>query len=704
MNNNRTDMTISRRLALLIPAMCFLLFLSFGNITASAASSVPTDFSGFTEAGSTAEKYGEFRFKIKWNPDAGYLLMLADKGKKNQCFIQFKANTDGVRLHGANPPSEPGLVVERENPLPDKPIAELECNVKLHQHSWSIYLDNKEIYRFRSPLTADSLWLQNQAMDDNARKIRFQKTETLYFHDDFLIADKDVNQLDSWEIISGKWSIHTALEAAIEQKTSEQLKNKPLEMERSPNFYSLKGSGENGLIVSGYPFHDNYLLQAAVQMQKGECGLAFYVQDEANFYTFTVFLSDNDESFAFLKRYQSGKPPVIMKAAKLQLLPDQWIMPRVQVMDKHISAYIDKIKVMELDEALPSGGQFGLFVNSQQTMFFDDVTAESLPYLELDDLQDVKFNTLLSHGNVFYKPGYFDWLFSKGKDLFPGRSDEDRWLVFGHPEDKTAVAGMTVKLNSDNANAGLIFGWKDQESPFFRFVYEQNGSKCNVKLEEFKRTGTDPEILGTAELPAVHGEPMPVSLKVAIAPGGMMKLFCNDKLAMLHREPTSPVGAAGVFVGKDSGVSVSNLIYRFKPEDVFRDKQEKNAIFANDPYMRNWANPAGEWIKDKELGFWHKSDFFSAFSLTVPIVENSEIHLGAKDEQPSGEIVVRLTSSGFEITECPSGKSLFKEQFDELFKKGKDLKAGAAYVLSVQDDWLWGEFDNELVFKVKLQH
>ncbi|HCE43435.1 MAG TPA: hypothetical protein DET40_07790 [Lentisphaeria bacterium] len=684
-------------------AICFFLFLSFGNITASAAPTSAVDFTGFTEAASTGGKYGEFRIKLNWNPGTGHLLMLADKEKKNQCFIQLKADADAVRLQGASPPADPGLAVKLVNPLPDKPAAELECNVKLHQHSWSVYLDNREICRFRSPFTADSLWLQAQAMDDNAKKIRFQKTESLYFHDDFMIADKDVNQLDNWEIISGKWNIHTAMEAAVEQKTSEQLKNKPLEMERSPNFYSLKGSGENGLIVSGYPFHDNYMLQAAVQMQKGECGLAFYVQDEASFYTFTVFLSDNDEAFAFLKRYQAGKQPAIMKAVQLQLLPGQWIMPRVQVMGNRISAYVDKIKVMELDEALPPGGQFGLFVNSTQTMFFDDVTAESLPYLKLDDPQDVKFNTLLGHGNVFYKPGFFGWLFGRSEgELFPGRSGEDRWLVFGHPEDKTAVVGMTVKLNSDNASAGLLFGWKDQKSTFFRLLYERSGSKCNVRLEELKRNGAESKILETAELPADENS-MDVSLKAEIAADGMIKLFCNGHLAMVRREPAPPTGAAGVFVGKDTGVSVSNLVYRFKPEEVFRDKQEKNEIFANDPYMRNWANPAGEWIKDKELGFWHKSDFFSAFSLTVPIVENSEIYLGAKDEQPSGELVVRLTGTDFEIAEYPSGKSLFKKPAGELFKKDKDGKVGATYMLSVQDEWLWGEFDNELVFKVKLQ-
>ncbi|MFA6291543.1 MAG: hypothetical protein WC637_07160, partial [Victivallales bacterium] len=308
--------------------VCLFLLLSAGNVFADAT---PENYFGFTEVGSTAGKYGEFRFKINWKPETGHLLMFADKGKKNQCFIQLGKNTDGIRVQGERAPANPVLAVKPINPLPDKPMAELECNVKLHQHSWTIYLDNKEIYRIRPPFTAASLWFQNQALDVNTKAIRYQKTEPLYFHDDFLIADKDENQLDSWEILKGKWNIHTALDAAIEQKSSPGLKNRPLEMERSPNFYSLNGSGEKGLIVSGYPFHDNYLLQAAVQIKKGESGLAFYVQDLFNYYTFTVCLSDNEEAFAYLKKHRSGKEPVIMKAVQLQLLPDQWIMPKIQV-------------------------------------------------------------------------------------------------------------------------------------------------------------------------------------------------------------------------------------------------------------------------------------------------------------------------------------------------------------------------------------
>lgn len=689
-------------LKLFFTAVCLLLLLSPLKIIANPA---PADFSGFTELGSTEGKYGEFRFKIAWNPDVGYSLMLADTEKRNQCFIQLSKNAGGIRFQGAGIPTNPESAVKHINPLPDKATAELECILKLHKHSWSIYLDNREIYRMHPPFTAGSLWVQNRVLDVKAKTFRFQKTEPLYFHDDFMIADKDENQLDNWEILSGKWHIHTALDAAIEQKSSVNLKTRPLETERSPNFYSLKGSGENSLIVSGYPFHDNYLLQAAVQIQKGESGLAFYVDDEFNYYTFSICLSDNEESFAFLKKHRAGSPPAIMKTVQLKLLNEQWIMPKIQVTNDHIAAYVDNIKVMELDESLPSGGQFGLFVNSPQTMIFDDVTAESLSYLKLDDAEDVKFNTLLSQGNVFYKPGSFDWILGKwrDKDLFSDGSEEDRWLLVGHPEDKIAVAGMTVKLKSDNANAGLIIGWKDKESPFFRFLYIQDNSKCIVRLEQLKMNGTESKVLETADFPE-NEKSSRVSLKAKLAPDGLIRLFCNDKLAMVHREQVAPEGAAGVFVGKGAEVSVSKLVYRFKPEEVFRDKLQKNEIFLNDPFMRHWASPAGEWVKDdKEHGSWHKSDFFSAFSITVPIAENTEISLGAKDGQASGEVIVRRSNSDLEIIESASGKSLFKKPAGELFTKDREGKAGTAYKLSVGDDWLWGDYDGNIIFKVKLK-
>lgn len=700
-NTNRIGILNRQGLKLFFPVVCLFLLLSSLKVIANPA---PADFSGFTELGSTDGKYGDFRFKIVWKTDIGYLLMLADTEKKNQCFIQLRKNAGGIRLQGLGTYINSEMSVKNINPLPDKPTAELECILKLHQHTWSIYLGNREIYRLHPPFSAGSLWVQTQALDIKSKTIRFQKTEPLYFHDDFMIADKDENQLDNWEILSGKWHIHTALEAAVEQKSSVNLKTRPLETERSPNFYSLKGSGENSLIVSGYPFHDNYLLQAAIQIKKGESGLAFYVEDEFNYYTFSICLSDNEESFAFLKRHRPGSPPTIMKTVQLKLLNEQWIMPKIQVTNDHIAAFIDNIKVMELDESLPSGGQFGLFVNSPQTMIFDDVTAESLPYLKLDDLEDVKFNMLLSHGNIFYKPDSFDWLFGKwrDKDLFSGDSEKDRWLVFGHPEDKIAVTGMSVKLKSDNANTGLLFGWKNQKSPFYRFLYTQSDSKCNFRLEQLKMEG-EAKVLETADLPA-NEKSSRVSLKAELDPDGLIRLFCNDKLVLLYRETVAPEGAGGVFVGKGSEVSVRNLVYRFKPEEVFRDKLQKNEIFLNDPFMRHWASPAGEWIKDeKEQGFWHKSDFFSTFSLTVPLVENTEIHIGAKDGQTSGEVIVKRSGSDLEIIECPSGKSLFKKPAGDLFKKDKDGKEGATYKLSVEGTWLWGDYDGNLIFKAKLK-
>ncbi|MFA6293767.1 MAG: hypothetical protein WC637_18410 [Victivallales bacterium] len=360
---------------------------------------------------------------------------------------------------------------------------------------------------------------------------------------------------------------------------------------------------------------------------------------------------------------------------------------------------------MEIDEALPSGGQFGLYVNSPQTMVFDDVTAESLPYLKLDDAEDLKFNTLLSRGNVFYRSGYFDWLFGKwmNKDIFPGRSDEDRWLLIGNSEDETAVAGIFMKPISDNVKAGLLFGWKDQESPFFRLLYTQVNSKCNLQLEKLKMNGAEPVILETSELPA-NEKSSGVTLKAEISPDGLIKLYCNGSLAMLHREPAATKGAAGVFVGKGSEVSVGNIVYRFKPEEVFRDRLQKNEIFANDPFMRHWASPAGEWIKDeKNQGSWHKSDFFGAFSLSVPIADNSEIHLGAKDELPAGELIVRIGGPDFEITESPSGKSLLKKPLADLFKKDKEGKDAVKYELSADDGWVWGDCGGATVFKVKLE-
>jgi len=80
----------------------------------------------------------------------------------------------------------------------------------------------------------------------------------------------------------------------------------------------------------------------SIQVEQGESGLAFYVQDEKNYYTFTVRVAKDKNALALLKKYQTGRKPVILKAVAFSLQPGQWIMPKIEVMENHITAYICK--------------------------------------------------------------------------------------------------------------------------------------------------------------------------------------------------------------------------------------------------------------------------------------------------------------------------------------------------------------------------
>ncbi len=712
-----------------ITSIFFLFCLQAGSIFAA----VPADFSGFSEAGSTDGKYGEFRFKVNWNPDDGFAFILADKGRKRQCRIDL--HEEEVAFLGEKIRKGPRTLVNHADRLPRDVKDGIFCHIKLDRHFWGVFLDDKEIFRFHPPFTADSLWLE-QAQACVSGKIRFQKTAPLNFQDDFLIPEKDLNQLDSWEMLKGEWAVHTAMEDAVEQKTTERLKDAPLQMERSSNFYSLKGSGKDGLIVAGYPFNDNYMVQAAMQVKKGECGLAFYVQDEENYHSFTVMFCGKNEAYALLKRHRSGGKPEILKAVSLSLLEGNWIMLKVEIMDEHISAFIDRIKVMELDESLPPGGQFGLYVDSPQSVLFDDVSAESLPFLKLDDPEGVKLNTHFARGEVFRRPGIFGWLSAGGigKHLFPGAATEDRWLIIGSPEDKVAVFEISFKPESADAAAGLILGWRNGKEPHCRFIFEQRASERRLRLEKLKKDGAPPILLETADI-SDCGSGKEFVLKAELSPDGLVKLYCGGRLVMLHKEASVLVGAAGIFVGSGSRISLNKIVCHFKPEDVFRDKLEKNQIFSNDPFMRHWASPAGEWVRDDSLqGSWHKGSFFKPFSLTVPAVAGSEVHLGATDDNASGDLAVGMDGFCLEVSDSRSGKSLLKRPLSSMFRDnptpdiltfyeilddklwgrlgGKKLVLNPpaqaqywnpeVYRLSSDGDWLWGESGGGLMFKLKL--
>ena len=71
--NNRTGISTRRGLKMFFTAVYLLLLLTAGKVFANL---LPVDFSGYTELVSTDGKYGDFRFKISWNPDMGYSLIL----------------------------------------------------------------------------------------------------------------------------------------------------------------------------------------------------------------------------------------------------------------------------------------------------------------------------------------------------------------------------------------------------------------------------------------------------------------------------------------------------------------------------------------------------------------------------------------------------------------------------------------------------
>lgn len=541
--------------------------------------------------------------------------------------------------------------------LPPGNLPRTELVIKLRPSYWQIYLHNRPV-ALVPRLSTDSLIVAQPIRElpqADPQAIRFQKIRDYTFAADFMVPAEQADQLGTWQSRSGSWQIHSALQDAIEQHTSSRLEKRPLEAERSANFYCLTGSGEQALITNGYAFLDNYEFAASVLLRPGTSGMVFYHEDERNYYELALQVKSLRDAtiVATLTRFSSSRLPrrAVLAAVEIDVTADQWVQPRVVAANGRITCYLDDTQIIDLAEDLPVGGRFGLRASSDSDIRFDDVAVRSVNDLRLHNLGWIRFHALHDEGGFL---GANDsWLGLPEPDrrdssrlVQPPHTPSEKWLAIGSPDHGQRVFQATFSSLTPVASYGILAAFRGIDQPHLRFVREITAENERYRL--LRLVGDRQDVLLERQRPLTNPEHRLVTLMADATSAGELRLYADDELVLVHHPETRIEGANGLYVGPDSTVRIGGLESHHQRRQLYHNQREKNQIYITDPFMRHWSSPEGQWAQDGSL-MWHKSDFFGRFSLHMPYVALSAVHVGVPQGSTRGSLRVAVVGQKLQV-------------------------------------------------------
>lgn len=516
-----------------------------------------------------------------------------------------------------------------------------ELTVKFRPCFWALYCGPTLMVRFPAPFeqpAAFRLDPRHPPQGEDARPF-VQAVGAFVFDADFMVPEGEASALSVWEQESGTWSIHRAYQGTRKEVAPEACS------EHSPNFYSVSGSGRPGVMTAGYDFYDAYLLRAAVRLVPGESGLVFWHRDGGRYYTFTLTVDprDNAPVVARLRRVSGPSPEdrEELEAVRVNLAGPQWMLLQVCLSPGRIMCFVDQTRVLDLGEEGPPGGKFGLYADSPQPVLFDDVAVRSNRDLDLRSRQALRFHTLSEKGDFFGR---------EAELLAPAVSPQPQTLVLGARTHAPHVFSAVFSAPPEGKRVGVLTRTGREDGLYFRFAMERSArGREAFSLEQVRGARTN--VMAACE---VDSDSIgPVCLMADATMPSQLRLYRNDRLVLVHYPDTDLDGGSGLYVGPGADVRITDVIYDFERKGLNRSRFEKNRVFAEDPYMRHWSSPEGEWVEDEKGRVWHKSDFFGRFRLRVPVVEGAEVHLGVPEDTDVGQCTVAVRDGELHVTEGP---------------------------------------------------
>jgi len=661
---------------------------------------------------------GNLSLAARWNPEDGIRLKIAEKTSNRSVVFELDSRKGRVRLYPeeAFPPAIDASSQFQLDALPGTDVKRVLVTMKFRQETWAVYVNDRPVCTLTAPFLPPVVAYQpkSEMVSSRGDDVRYQKTEAhIYKHDDFLKPEEETAELPEWTTWSGTWKLHSAADNSIERESIKADAKARPEFENSPNFYNVRGAGTNACMVMGHEFYDSYSMEAAVETRPGEMGIVFHARNPGGFFAFTLRQPEagNEVRLHLWKTAQSNAAErTVLAAVETETTPRQWVKLRAVTFQNRVQCFMDQVKVIDMPVELPVGGQFGLFVNGTNGTLFDDVTAEANHDLDFLTLNDLRRYTLEEDGQFFPRRRFFKLFAPRdiGQTLEVPSSAAAQQLVLGSFAHTTHVFSATFDADGSRpGSAGLLTGCTPDGN---RYRFIRGWTPTNTVFMLVGASGTNHSLLESFGLARTTSPPREVFTLLSDATEqGQLRLYCDGRLVLIHHMPNAPAGASGLYVGPATTASISAPDYRFRRKDVYRNRFEKNRQYVEDPYMRHWSSPEGQWIQMTNSLVWHKGDLFGRFMVYLPWITNTEVHVGIGETTSNGAFVVRAAngsltlrdSSGATLATVPT--NLIHREIPETVLNKTNAVPEPWYSLHYEDHWMWATSGTNLLFKQSLQ-
>lgn len=642
---------------------------------------------------------GNVTFAYEWQAAGGVELLVRPREEGTSATLVLDA--EGIDAILDTPVGSSALQTRAFALLPAGTAAEVEVALKIRTTEWALYLDGRLAATLPAPfaLPGEVFIEENRAGWVHAQPL-FRPVPQENFHSDFMIEEGAPNQLYPWKPESGDWRIHTALDNALARPESDlaRIKQVPLTADKSPNFYSLKGMGEKAIITTGYDYFDDYDYAAAMQIQAGEAGLVFYHIDAANYYAFTIDLLDGKQSYGMLRlwRMRGGERKVLAEV-RAELFPGQWYMPRVRAHTDEIVCLLDNYPVLTVPEPLPLGGKVGLYANHNDEVRFDDIYLNAYERLPLRNVGEIRYQALMADDSFFRTGGLLGGeVPTTATELEVPASMAPQSLVLGRPHHQGIYFGAEFRSETADAEFGLVAGYRGREDTHYRCVVRRGANQETFRLERV--TLGQAEVLDSWSRPRTDQDAH--RLSVDATEEGWLRFLEDDQLVVLQPIEGRLIGAAGVWVGAGTACTVRGLRYEFERER-YKERLQQNEVFAQDNFMRHWASAEGQWIAGRSGFLWHKGDFFSDFTIQMPCIAGSKLHVGVPEDGTEGSVTVAIGPDKLTMTIALPGEEQQVYETPLAPAAGKTVK-DLEYVLHHEGYWVWVTLGGERVLRHRL--
>ena len=570
--------------------------------------------------------------------------------------------------------------------------------LKRTEDSWIGYVNDQLVLRMPE-LWAGPLQIQHAPTlkpADNEQDDYTQKLGSFKFEDNFLVpAGSEFPP--TWEIMSGLWKLHSVTGSISGSSGGYQLARQP-KPEKSPNFYTLEGGGTNAVVLTGEPFYTRYACRASVQHNGGTNGLVFLAGERGGFYGFTARTDPaSDRLILELWRQPAdpAAPSLPLAAVQTELPAGQWLLLEAQTFDDRIVCRADNIEVIRYKADLPPGGRFGLFANmaAGESTRFDDVAAWSHEDRLLETPADVAFATRTQ------TPGVQSLLRKDTAWLYfpPCGADATNVWRFGAPGDGPLRQESLFVSAADAYTCGLSVGGTTSDGPAYRFSCSQGPGQRTYLLEAV--TATNRVALDSF---TAAGASNRVCLAVDALRPNELRCYADGRLVCFHRPERQPGGLLGAFAANPADLFFTAPAVSSK-DTTIAERFEKNPLYVNDPYMRHWASPEGQWITFKDGLTWFKGDLTGPFKVRLPVVNGMDLHLCVPEGSSNGLCRVSVKENLVSVFTPASGtNAAFSVPAEQIPEIAFDKKQIRLFTLGVADHVVWLGGDECLLAKAHL--